>query len=89
MNASFPYTPGYEEDGFLKRFKIKAEDIEFKADGCTKVPNIYSITDEIFWFFLALETCGDFFDNNYILSCFRYTCGIQKQNQTLLRKEIF
>ncbi|CAL4221103.1 unnamed protein product, partial [Meganyctiphanes norvegica] len=36
-NATMPYSAGYEEDGFLKKLNIKPEEIEFKADGCTKI----------------------------------------------------
>jgi hypothetical protein len=32
-----PFTPGYEEDGFLKALNITLNDIEPKADNCTKV----------------------------------------------------
>ena len=35
-----PYIPGYEEDGFLKSLGITKDDIEFKADDCTKVCNL-------------------------------------------------
>lgn len=37
-----PYVPGYEEDGFLKGFGFKLEDIEPKADNCSKVSYCYS-----------------------------------------------
>lgn len=36
-NAVMPFVPGHEEDGFLKKLDISKEDIEAKADGCTKV----------------------------------------------------
>ncbi|XP_042203326.1 galactosylgalactosylxylosylprotein 3-beta-glucuronosyltransferase P-like [Homarus americanus] len=35
--AIMPFKAGREEDGFLTSLKIKAEEIEFKADLCTKV----------------------------------------------------
>lgn len=36
-DAKMPYTAGYEEDGFLKSLKINPQEIEFKADDCTKI----------------------------------------------------
>lgn len=36
-NASMPFSPGYEEDGFLKSLQIKQADIQLKADNCTKL----------------------------------------------------
>lgn len=36
-NASMPYKTGYEEDSFLQSLGLKVEDIEVKADGCTKI----------------------------------------------------
>ncbi|KAL0268082.1 UNVERIFIED_CONTAM: hypothetical protein PYX00_010153 [Menopon gallinae] len=37
-NASMPYTPGFEEDGFLKSLSpFEPEEIELKADNCTKI----------------------------------------------------
>lgn len=36
--ASMPYTPGFEEDGFLKSLKpFEPKEIEFMASNCTKV----------------------------------------------------
>ena len=32
-----PFIPGYEEDKFLQTLEIKKEDIEPKADNCSKV----------------------------------------------------
>ena len=32
-----PYEPGLEENGFLKKLKVKPHNLEFLADGCTKV----------------------------------------------------
>ena len=32
-----PYSPGHEEDGFLKSLKINMEDIEVKANGCSDI----------------------------------------------------
>ena len=32
-----PFTPGYEEDGFLKSLGLKKDDLEPLADNCTKV----------------------------------------------------
>ncbi|KAK8726238.1 hypothetical protein OTU49_017482, partial [Cherax quadricarinatus] len=37
QNAEMPYKAGYEEDGFLRSLKIEPEEIEFKADKCTKI----------------------------------------------------
>lgn len=34
-----PYAPGLEENGFLKMLQIRPSDLEFLADGCTKVSN--------------------------------------------------
>ena len=34
-----PYTPGLEENGFLTMLQIRPSDLEFLADGCTKVGN--------------------------------------------------
>lgn len=36
-DLKMPFVPGYEEDGFLKGLSLKLEDIEPKADNCTKV----------------------------------------------------
>lgn len=36
-DAFMPYAPGYEEDGFLKKLKIEPEELEFLAEGCTKI----------------------------------------------------
>uniref|UniRef100_A0A1B6CXM4 Galactosylgalactosylxylosylprotein 3-beta-glucuronosyltransferase n=1 Tax=Clastoptera arizonana TaxID=38151 RepID=A0A1B6CXM4_9HEMI len=35
--ASMPYKPGFEEDGFLKSLNLNIEDIELKAENCTKI----------------------------------------------------
>ena len=32
-----PFKPGLEENEFLKMLQIKPSDLEFLADGCTKV----------------------------------------------------
>ena len=32
-----PYEPGLEENGFLKMLNVDPKNIEFLADGCTKV----------------------------------------------------
>ncbi|KAL7643435.1 UNVERIFIED_CONTAM: hypothetical protein RMT77_005417 [Armadillidium vulgare] len=37
MNATMPYRAGYEEDGFLKSLGISLNDIEPKAENCTKI----------------------------------------------------
>ncbi|XP_045620048.1 galactosylgalactosylxylosylprotein 3-beta-glucuronosyltransferase P isoform X3 [Procambarus clarkii] len=36
-DAAMPYKAGYEEDGFMKSLKIRPEEIEFKAEECTKI----------------------------------------------------
>lgn len=37
-NASMPFKPGYEEDGFLKSLApLEPSDIELLAENCTKV----------------------------------------------------
>jgi hypothetical protein len=36
-NATMPYKAGYEEDQFLSSLGLTLEDIEPKADSCTKV----------------------------------------------------
>ncbi|OXA64823.1 galactosylgalactosylxylosylprotein 3-beta-glucuronosyltransferase P [Folsomia candida] len=36
-DLKMPFVPGYEEDGFLKGLSLKLEDIEPKADNCTKI----------------------------------------------------
>ena len=38
VNASMPYKPGYEEDGFLKSLSpLKLTEIELLASNCTEV----------------------------------------------------
>ncbi|KAB7505561.1 Galactosylgalactosylxylosylprotein 3-beta-glucuronosyltransferase S, partial [Armadillidium nasatum] len=37
VNATMPYMAGYEEDGFLKSLNISLNDIEPKAEICTKI----------------------------------------------------
>lgn len=40
-NATMPYKPGYEEDGFLKSLRpFEPKEIELLADKCTKVRKI-------------------------------------------------
>ncbi|XP_076068456.1 galactosylgalactosylxylosylprotein 3-beta-glucuronosyltransferase P-like isoform X2 [Oratosquilla oratoria] len=35
--ATMPYSPGYEEDGFLKSLQVEIKNLEFLASNCTKV----------------------------------------------------
>ena len=41
-----PYAPGLEENGFLKMLNVNPKNIEFLADGCTKVGFKLFINDE-------------------------------------------
>ena len=37
VNVEFPYSAGFEEDGFLKSLDISLEELEPVADNCTRV----------------------------------------------------
>lgn len=55
VNASMPYKPGYEEDGFLKSLSpLKLTEIELLASNCTEVGGLSTVDGDKLQIYLIL-----------------------------------
>lgn len=57
VNASMPYKPGYEEDGFLKSLSpLKLTEIELLASNCTEVGGLSTVDgDKLQIYFILMQ----------------------------------
>ena len=62
------YEPGLEENGFLKKLQVNPHNLEFLADGCTKV-RFYILSHCIQWytFILEVENHDKIYPANFVL----------------------